>query len=405
MTSREISVIRCLSGRQQCGSRVGASGTIAPHVGNEWAGNEGHHAHDHVSLAFTWQAGASRVTLRHGALDAVGDEVARAGGSRVLVIGGGASAAGAVLRCRRQLAERVVAVIEEAAQHVPAESADLAAARARAVSADIVVTIGGGSATGLGKAVAVTCSLPVVAVPTTYAGSEMTPVWGRTEGGRKITARDDRALPVAVLYDPALYRGMPAPLAAASGMNALAHCLEALWLPTTSPMTAALAELGARQLIGGLPLVVADPEDGDAHAQTLVGACLGGLSFAQAGSGLHHRTCHVLGGGWNLPHAQTHAVVLPHSTALAAAHSSETARRLSDVMGGGDPGERVFALLEKLDLPRSLAEIGLPQAALPDVTERVLAASSDDALADRSAVREMLEAANAGRPPAHHHPA
>jgi maleylacetate reductase len=352
-----------------------------------------------MSLAFTWQASPSRVMLRHGALDAIGDEVARLGGSRVLLIGGGAAVTEGLQHVRRQLAERVVDVIEDAAQHVPADSAASAAARARAAGADMVVTIGGGSATGLGKAVAVMCSLPLIAIPTTYAGSEMTPVWGRTDGGRKVTARDDRALPVGVLYDPALYRGMPARLAAASGMNALAHCLEAIWLPASSPMTCALAELGVRQLTGGLPRVVAHPDDTDAHAETLVGACLAGVSFAQAGSGIHHRTCHVLGGGWNLPHAETHAVVLPHSTALVARRDSEAAQRLSDVMGGGDPARAVFALLEQLDLPTSLAEIGFPESALPDATERVLTGSRDDPLADEAAVRGMLAAAFAGRAP------
>jgi maleylacetate reductase len=352
-----------------------------------------------MSLAFTWQALPSRVTLRDDALDAVADEVARVGRTRALVIGGGPSAADGLQHVVRQLGERAVAVIHDAAQHVPADSAASAAERARQAGADIVITIGGGSATGLGKAVAVTCSLPLIAIPTTYAGSEMTPVWGRTEGGRKVTARDDRALPVAVLYDPTLYRGLPARLAAASGMNALAHCLEALWLPAISPMTRALAELGVRQLISGLPRVVANPDDTDAHADTLVGACLAGLSFAQAGSGIHHRTCHVLGGGWNLPHAETHAVLLPQSTALVAARSREAAQRLSDAMGGGDPAQAVFALLEQLDLPTSLAEIGLPESALPDAAERVLAASRDDPLVDEAAVREMLAAAYAGRAP------
>jgi maleylacetate reductase len=357
-----------------------------------------------MSLAFTWEASASRVTLRHDALDAIGDEVARAGGSRVLVVAGGAAVADGLQRVRLQLAERAVAVIADAAQHVPADSAATAAARAREVSADIVVSIGGGSATGLGKAVAVMCSLPLIAIPTTYAGSEMTPVWGRTEDGRKVTARDDRALPVAVLYDPALYRGMPARLAAASGMNALAHCVEALWLPATNPMTRALAELGVRQLISALPRVVADPDDTEAHAEAIVGACAAGVSFAQAGSGIHHRTCHVLGGGWNLPHAETHAVILPHSTALVANHSPDAAHRLSDVVGD-DPAKRVFALTERLGLPRSLAEIGLPESALPDAMQRVLAASAEDPLVDEAAVREMLAAAYEGRAPATHHAA
>jgi maleylacetate reductase len=352
-----------------------------------------------MSLAFTWQAFASRVTLREGALDDAADEVACAGGSRALVIGGAASRAKHVSHLRHLLGGRVAAVIEGAPQHLPVDTAASAAARARESGADIVVTLGGGSATGLGKAVAVACSLPLIAIPTTYSGSEMTPVWGRTEGGRKITERDGRALPVAVLYDPALYRGMPARLAAASGMNALAHCLEALWLPATSPMTGALAELGVRQLLSGLPRIVADPQDVDSHAETLVGGCAAAVSLAQAGSGLHHRICHVLGGGWNLPHAETHAVVLPQSTALVAAHSPAAAQRLSTILGGGDPAQQVFDLLGQLGLPTSLAEIGLPEAAVPDAVERVLAASGDDPLADGAAVRALLDRAHAGRRP------
>ena len=352
-----------------------------------------------MTLAFSWHAFASRVTLRSGAMDAVGDEVAHAGGSRILVIAGGPAEADGLARLRDQLAGRVVAVIDRAAQHVPADSAQAAAACARQCGADIVVTVGGGSATGLGKAVAVACSLPLVAVPTTYAGSEMTPVWGRTDGGRKVTERDARALPVAVLYDPDLYIGIPSRLAAASGLNALAHCLEALWLPTTSPMTAALAELAVRRLSSDLPKVVADPADVDAQAETLVGACAAGLSLAQAGSGLHHRTCHVLGGGWNLPHAETHAVLLPHTTALVVARRPVVGRHLAEILGDEDPAEAVFSLLERFDLPRSLADLGLPADALADVSERVLAASTGDPLADEAAVGEMLLAAQAGRRP------
>jgi maleylacetate reductase len=352
-----------------------------------------------MTLAFSWHASASRVTLRSGALDTVGDEVAHAGGSRVLVIAGGPAEADGLARLRDRLAGRVVAVIDRATQHLPADSAEAAAARARQCAADIVVTIGGGSATGLGKAIAVACALPLVAVPTTYAGSEMTPVWGRTDGGRKVTERDARALPVAVLYDLDLYTGIPSRLAAASGLNALAHCLEALWLPGTSPMTAALAELAVSRLTGGLPKVVADPTDLDAQAETLVGACAAGLSLAQAGSGLHHRTCHVLGGGWNLPHAETHAVLLPHSTALVAARHPVVARHLSDILGDEDPAQAMFSLLERFDLPRSLADLGLPADAIADVSDRVLAASSGDPLADEVAVWDMLVAAQAGRRP------
>ena len=353
-----------------------------------------------MSLAFTWQASASRVIFHEGALGTVLAEVDRIGASRVLLIGGGAAVAGPSASLRAQLGALVVAWIDEAAQHVPAAQAVAAADRARGTGADVVVSLGGGSATGLGKAVAVACDLPLVAVPTTYAGSEMTPVWGRTEERRKMTARDDSALPACVVYDPSLYRGMPVQLAAASGMNALAHCLEALWLPATSPMTAALAELGVRQLLGGLPRVMADNDDVEAHGETLLGACLGGLAFAQAGTGIHHRACHVLGGSWNLPHAQTHAVMLPHSTALAAAHSEVARGRLSAALGDTDPALRVFTLLEQLELPRSLRAIGLPEGAVAEATARVMAASRDDPLAAETSVAAMLAAADAGRSPA-----
>ncbi len=350
-----------------------------------------------MSLAFTWEALASRVVFREGGLDEVPAEVDRTGASRILLVGGGSLPSFA--RVRELLGERVVAAIEGVAQHIPAESAAMAVARAHESGADGAVTLGGGSATGLGKAVAVGCDVPLVAIPTTYAGSEMTPMWGRTEAGRKVTARDDRALPVAVIYDPALCRGMPARLAAASGMNALAHCLEALWLPTTSPMTAALAELGVRRLIRGLPRVVADTDDVDAHAQTLVGACLAGVSLAQAGIGIHHRTCHVLGGGWNLPHAETHAVVLPHSTELITSRSAKVRQRLSDLLGSPDPALRVFSLLEELDLPRSLADIGMPEHAVGEAAARVVAASPGDQFADEADVTAMLAAAYAGGHP------
>ncbi|MDQ2960149.1 MAG: maleylacetate reductase [Candidatus Dormibacteraeota bacterium] len=350
-----------------------------------------------ITPAFTWHAFASRVTLHSGALNTVGDEVARAHGSRVLLIAGGPAEADGLARLRDQLAERVVAVIDGAVQHVPADTARTAAGRARECGADIVVTIGGGSATGLGKAVAVACSVPLVALPTTYAGSEMTPVWGRTTGGRKVTERDERALPVAVLYDSDLFTAMPPRLAAASGLNALAHCLEALWLPGTSPMTAAFADLGVAHLLGGLPAVVADPTDADAQAETLVGACAAGLSLAQAGSGLHHRTCHVLGGGWNLPHAETHAVLLPHSTALVVARRLDVGEHLAAVLGDESPAQAVFSLLEAFDLPLSLADLGLPTDAIGEVCDRVMAASAGDPLVDEAAVREMLVAAHAGR--------
>jgi maleylacetate reductase len=314
----------------------------------------------------------------------------------VLLVAAGASVSAAVERVRAILAEEVGGVIAGAPAHTPAAAVDAAVHRARSCHADSVVSVGGGSATGLGKAVAVACAVPLVAIPTTYAGSEMTPMWGRTHDGHKVTATDPLALPRAVLYDPELCRGMPPRLAAASGMNALAHCMEAVWLPGTSPMTAALAERGIRYLLGGLPVVVADSADVDGHAQNLAGACLAGVAMAQAGTGIHHRVCHVLGGGWNLPHAETHAVILPHSTALATQRNPRLAATLAALLDAAHASQRVFTLLDELGLPRSLAEIGMPASGLEEAVARVVEASADDPLVDGAAVQDLLGHAFAG---------
>jgi maleylacetate reductase len=350
-----------------------------------------------MTLSFTWEAAPSRVALRRGALDSLADELQLLGCRRALLVGGGASVTVAIDRVRRALGDRVADVVAGAEPHVPAHIVESAAARARLCGADAVISLGGGSAIGLAKAVAVTCDLPQIAVPTTYSGSEMTPIWARSLDGRKVTAHDPRALPRSVLYDPDLCRGMPPRLAAASGMNALAHCFEALWTPRVSPMTIALAEHGVRRLLAGLPPVVADPFDVAAHAENLAGACLAGLALAQTGTGIHHRTCHVLGGGWGLSHAETHAVILPHSIALVTAQRPDVRRRLAALLGHADPAQRVFTMLNDLGLPRALDEIGMPSAGLDDAARRIVAASSGDPLVSAAAVRDLLDNARAGR--------
>jgi maleylacetate reductase len=353
-----------------------------------------------VTPAFTWSAFPSRVVLAARALDQVPDEVDRLERQRVLVIGGGASARGALERLREALGARWAGEVRDAAQHVPAGIADDAARSADEIGADVLVSLGGGSATGLGKAVAQARDLPLIAVPTTYSGSEMTPIWGRTSEGRKQTWSDVRVLPRTVVYDPELCVGMPPRLAAASGMNALAHCLEALWSAGANPITTALACAGGRRLTDGLPRVTGDPNDLDSHASNLLGACLAGVALAQAGTGIHHRTCHVLGGGWNLPHAETHAVLLPHSTALAGARAMDAMVEVRRLLGAGDPPVALFALLQRLRLPTSLSALGMPEAALGEAARRVMQASEGDPLVpDEDAIRRMLDDAFFGRAP------
>jgi len=351
-----------------------------------------------VIPAFTWSALPSRVVFAAGSLERVPEEVSRLEKRRALVVAGGASTRGALMRLRDALGDRYAGQVRDAAQHVPSDVADAAVGIARDVAADVVVTLGGGSATGLGKVIAQACDLPLIAVPTTYAGSEMTPIWGRTSAGRKQTWSDPRVLPRTVVYDPELCVGMPPRLAAASGMNALAHCLEALWSAGANPITSILASDGARRLVDGLPRVLEHPNDLGAHAGNLVGACLAGVAIAQAGTGIHHRTCHVLGGGWNLPHAETHAVVLPHSTALVCARSPEARSAAAGVLGSDDPARALFALLLRLRLPDSLEALGMPEAGLDEAARRVMDASRDDPLApDAASVARMLDGAFHGR--------
>lgn len=351
-----------------------------------------------MSTAFVWEAPRARVVFGRGALAQLPDELDRLGAQRALVVWGAAAAA--VDGLCGALGEHAVARFAITAQHAPATLADEVVQLARDRRTDSVISIGGGSATGIGKAVAVALEIPLLAVPTTYAGSEMTPIWARTASGRKQTARDPRALPRTVVYDPELCAGMPSRLAAASGMNALAHCAEALWSAGANPMTSALALEGARRLVTGLAAVVAHPDDVDAHADNLVGACLAGTALAQAGSGIHHRTCHVLGGGWNLQHAETHAVILPHATALITPRAPAAVARLADALGAGDASSGLDALLEHLPLPRSLADLGFPESALDEAAHRVMEGSSGDPLVPGEAeVRAMLDDAFHGRPP------
>jgi maleylacetate reductase len=236
----------------------------------------------------------------------------------------------------------------------------------------VVVAIGGGSAIGLAKAIALDRPVRIVAVPTTYAGSEATNVWGLTEGGRKTTGSDARVLPRSVVYDAALIRSLPVELSVASGLNALAHCVDSMWAPRADPINRALALEGVRALSDGLPQVVDDPQDLGGREQTLYGAHLAAVAFASAGSGLHHKICHVLGGMFNLPHAQTHAVVLPQVLAFNAPAVPEIERRLEEASGG------LRRLLDRVGAPRALRDYGLRKQDIPAAVDPILAAVPPD---------------------------
>jgi maleylacetate reductase len=311
-----------------------------------------------------------RVVFAPGAVGQLPAEADRLGGSRVLLIAG---LPGEVPdRIAELLGGRLAARWDQVRQHVPGELAARAAAEAERTGADVIASVGGGSATGLAKVTALESGLPVIAVPTTYAGSEMTPVWGRTDGAVKRTGRDPRALPRTVIYDPELLTGLPAPLAGASGMNALAHCAEALYAPAADPLTSLTALEGARLIARFLPGACRSA-DRDSAGGLLWAACLAGRAFGTAGGSLHHSVCHLLGGAAGLPHAQTHAVVLPHVIAFLAPALTPVLVRLAGALTGdhgdhGDPADVAGAIWDlgaAVGTPHGLRALGLAEASLP----------------------------------------
>ncbi|GAB3033384.1 maleylacetate reductase [Parafrigoribacterium mesophilum] len=306
-----------------------------------------------------------------GAAGHLAAEVARLGVRRVMVIASTREIAAA---------ESVITGVDVAlhfddvVQHVPQARADAARAAAESAGIDLLVAIGGGSAIGLAKAVALTSSLPIVAVPTTYAGSEATNVWGITEGARKITGVDNRVLPATAIYDPELTYSLPVDLSVASGLNAVAHCVDSMWAPRTDPINRALAAEGIRALAEGLPLVKDDPTGRAGREPALYGAYLAAVSFASAGSGMHHKICHVLGGAFNLPHAETHATVLPYVLAFNAAAAPEAAARIAAGLGATDAVDGLQQLRSRLHAPRALRDYGLAEASIPEAVRLSLAA-------------------------------
>jgi maleylacetate reductase len=326
-------------------------------------------------MRFTHQTLPQRVVFVSGeAAAAVIGEISRLGARRVMVIAAPeeASLAGTV-----SAGIQVALFHDEVVMHVPAQVADRAREAAVKAGVDAVLCVGGGSTTGLAKAIAMTGSpvagLPIVAVPTTYAGSEATNVWGLTEGGSKTTGVDDLVLPRSIVYDASLTLTLPVGMSVASGLNAMAHCVDSMWGPRTDPIDQALAGEGIRALRFGLPAVKTDPTGLRGREQTLYGAYLAAVAFASAGSGLHHKICHVLGGMFNLPHAQTHAVILPHVLAFNAPNAPEAELRIAEAFDAPTASGGLATLRAALDAPAALKDYGMPEDGITKAVAPVMA--------------------------------
>lgn len=338
---------------------------------------------------FTYAALPARIVFGSGAARTrLPAEVRRLGAQRLLLVASERDGR-RVREIVAPFAAQVAATFTAVREHVPIATAEAVRAAAADVAADAVLCIGGGSTIGAAKAVALTARIPIIAVPTTYSGSEVTPVWGLSEGDHKTTGVDPAVLPAVVVYDPELTASLPREMATASGLNAMAHGVEALWAPGRNPVSSLLAEDGIAALAGGLR--TGEPEP------LLRGGWLTASAFAVTGSGLHHKLCHVLG-GFGLPHARTHAVVLPHVLAFNAPGAPDAVTRIARALDVPDAVQGLRALADELGVPRGLRELGLRQEQLDEVAARTEPAVPEDnpVPVGGGGMRRLVEAAWAG---------
>lgn len=352
---------------------------------------------------FIYTGHAQRVVFGAGALDQVGAEMDRLGARRAIVLCTPGQRADAE-RVAALLGRRAAGQFDQAVMHVPIETARAAREYARSLDADCAIAIGGGSTIGLGKAIALESSLPILAIPTTYAGSEMTPIYGITEAGLKKTGRDARVLPRTVIYDPQLSYTLPAAMSVTSGINAIAHAAEGLYAEDRNPVMDLMAIEGIGAIGRSLPLLRGEPgsrQVRQARADALYGAWLCGTVLGSVGMALHHKLCHTLGGSFNLPHAETHTIVLPHALAYNAAAAPEATARIARALGGSSAAQAVFDLAADNEAPLALKDIGMRESDLDQACSIAMQNQySNPRPLEPEAIRQLLQDAYDGRRPA-----
>jgi maleylacetate reductase len=337
-----------------------------------------------------------RVRFQDGAALLVGEELDRLGLDRVFLVATSRGADEAAPRLE-SLGDRWAGTCDGARVHVPREVVEDARRQVNGASVDALLAWGGGSAVGVAKALSLESGLPILAVPTTYAGSEMTAVWGITEQGRKTTGRDDRVAPRVVLYDPSLTVSLPERTSAASGMNAVAHAVEALYAHDASPLSSLLAVEGIRRMAAALPTVVDRPGDLPARSDALCGAHLCGWALDMCSMGLHHKLCHVVGGTFDLPHALVHAVLLPYVVAYNAPAAPAAMEAVAEALGTKSAPEGLLALNRRLGLPLALADLGVGRTDLEMMVELAMRQSYPNPRPlERDGIRALLQAARDG---------
>jgi maleylacetate reductase len=349
--------------------------------------------------SFIYNALPARIVFGQGTINQVADEVSRLNCRRALILSTPQQQRDAE-RLASHLGGFAAGVFAGAVMHTPVDVTEQAMSLLRELDSDCTIALGGGSTIGLGKAIALRTDLPQIVIPTTYAGSEATPILGETEGGRKTTQRSLKVLPEVIIYDVDLTLTLPPGLTATSGMNAMAHAVEALYAENANPVISLLAEQAIAMLASALPRIVRNPRDRDARSDALYGAWACGTCLGAVGMALHHKLCHVLGGSFGLPHAETHTVVLPHAAAFNASAAPEAMARVARALGVREAAQGLFELAGKLGAPRSLREIGMSDGGLDHAADLAVASPYwNPRPIERAAIRALLQDAYDGRPP------
>ena len=349
--------------------------------------------------SFTYAAQAARVIFGSGTLATLPAEIDALGLGRVLVLATPQQQAEAEALTDR-IGRRAAGVFSGARMHTPVEVTTEALRQVERDGIDGLVAVGGGSTIGLSKALALRTDLPQIVVPTTYAGSEMTSILGQTEGGVKTTLKSPKVLPEVVIYDVDLTLSLPPHLSAVSGINAIAHAVEALYAQERNPIVSLMAAEGIRALARALPIIVERPDDREARSDALYGAWLCGTCLGAVGMALHHKLCHTLGGTFDLPHAETHTAVLPHALAYNAPAVPETMRIVAEALGTPDAARGLYDLARRLKAPVSLRDLGMPESGIDSAVEAALKKPYwNPRPLDPSALRDLIARAHAGEPP------
>lgn len=348
---------------------------------------------------FTARSAAVRVRFGAGIRKAVAEEIDALGAKRALILTTPHQAAMAD-EFAALCGPRAVGRYTKAAMHTPVDVSEEATALARELQADVLISVGGGSTTGLGKAIALRTDLPQIVVPTTYAGSEATGILGQTENGVKTTLTSAAVQPEVILYDAELVTSLPVAMTVTSALNAMAHAAEGLYARDRSPLSSLMAVEGLRAFRDSLPKVMAEPAGVSGRGETLYGAWLCGTVLGQVGMALHHKLCHTLGGSFDLPHAETHAIILAHAMAYNAVAVPDLLAPISDIFGGA-PGMAIYDFAAAMQAPQALRDIGMKESDLDRAAD--LATQNpywNPRPIEKVAVRQLLQAAWAGEPPA-----